>query len=1854
VRGNGSPDYTFTYATVNGATHLTGISNSIQTAENYTFTYSSPQPLNSPFTPFTGYGDWTFLSIVANGVPLTTSFTYDTTGTGELDEVTLPYGGHVRWAYGPFTYSGSRVLREVNGGRFLSMYAGASELTYGMSFDPTANATFHSWGVVDDPDGNSERAYYFGLTAGQPGYGLLSQAQSRLHHSISTGMRADTYTWTTDSTGNQYITTDLITEDAGNPTQVQKQTTQTKDQYGNLLQMKVYNYGNLTSPARTYTNTYLPGSNYTSLYIFNRLQTSTVTDGTNTTTLATNVYDNASNSYCSGYSLTGVSANEHDNTNYGTGFAYRGNPAAMVTPAGTQCITNDTTGNVVTNNNNGLTTSVTTSNNYAVPATITTNSLQSTATWQPFLGLSTAVGPNGDTTSVTYDANARPLTSVSKFGATTNYTYNDTAAPHSVVATTNGHWVKTILDGFGRTVSTQTGNGTTVVSEVDTTYIGASCEPLGKMGARSQPYVPGATVYNTTYTYDGLSRTLTKVAADGSSTTTYSYAGNTTTVTDAAGKTKTFTRDAFGNLTQVQEPNPGSGPQATGTPVFSPAPGTYSASQTITITTTTTGASIRYTTNGSTPSETAGTLYSGPVSIPSTATLKAIAYASGIPDSSITSGPYTIGTGGTAWYNTAWSSRKPVTIAHGQVSGSSNLTNFPMLFSVTDSNLAASAQANGNDILFTASDGVTKLNHEIELYTSSTGHLIAWVQIPTLSPTADTTIYVYYGNASAPNQQNATAVWDSNYKGVWHLPNGTTLTAADSTSNGNNGTIGSGVSATSGQIDGAAAFSSSDIDAGANSSLYSPVITVSAWLNASSLTSLSTALSELDDVSNDRDWILGLGSGGTNWRFVILSGTSQYNAVSTATAVANSWHYVVGVYDGTTESIYVDGSLSASTTVNATLNTFTNDHFLMGERTGGDAPWTGAIDEVRYSNAVRPAAWIATEYNNQNSPSAFSSEGSAQSCCGGSGPGQFTAPSFSPAPDTSSSSQSVSITAASNAIIRYTLDGSTPSETNGIVYTGPVNIVANATLQAIAYNTAGGSPADSPVTAGTYWIQLGGTAPYVTTYTYDMLNHLTSVSMPRGSNNQPRTFNYTSGTTVGINLLSATNPENGQVTYTYNSDNTIHTKTDAKNQTFTYAYDSYKRVTQISVGSTTLRTFMYDTNTLDGTFSGSYTAGRLVAVQNAQFNAPGRGAVTALQFTEMYGYTQAGQISGKRLQSNQTLTGGTVKTLNMDATYAYDSEGKMTSVVYPTTYAWNGSALVPTAGPTYTYSFDAMDRATGLKDQNNNVAVSGVTYNPANQFLTVDYFGANETRTYNSMNQMTRLSIPGSLDISYNFISGADNGKIGSQIDNISGETVTYQYDSLKRLISASGSGWSETYGYDAFGNLTSKTPTGTAPTLSQAVSATTNQIVGQTYDANGNQLSGPLGSVTYDPENRILTAPGVQYAYDSTNKRVWKGIVSGGAMTAQEVYFYGVNSQKLATYALTANAGTTPYLANSATTLAVFFRRKRVGITTNGTTTAFVQDRLGSQGKYYPYGEARGTVPQDAVGFASYTQDSATALDYADQRYYANNFGRFMTPDPYGGSRSPRNPTSWNRYSYVLGDPINGNDLSGLDCGTTSNQTGAPSEVDCGNDQGDDSQDSDEGDDSAATTWTSADITGTAWVNQSNGADIVWVPSGDGFLPFWRDENGVLQPATPEAVPDIEATGSAPGATTVTGSPGSVTANGAATFSYSWFSGYYGLGGQANIAYLPGTNKVCAGPALGVGTPGKSYNMGILVAKSPYSIFNIIHGFSVTFALQLTNFWGGQASWSPGNGWASGPTVGTPGASLTAGFSGCTALGSQ
>jgi hypothetical protein len=77
-------------------------------------------------------------------------------------------------------------------------------------------------------------------------------------------------------------------------------------------------------------------------------------------------------------------------------------------------------------------------------------------------------------------------------------------------------------------------------------------------------------------------------------------------------------------------------------PTFSPAAGTFSSAQTVTISTTTSGASIRYTTDLSTPTETTGTLYTGPVTISSPVILKAIAYLSGDLNSPVTSGSFNV------------------------------------------------------------------------------------------------------------------------------------------------------------------------------------------------------------------------------------------------------------------------------------------------------------------------------------------------------------------------------------------------------------------------------------------------------------------------------------------------------------------------------------------------------------------------------------------------------------------------------------------------------------------------------------------------------------------------------------------------------------------------------------------------------------------------------------------------------------------------------------------------------------------------------------------------------------------------------------------------------------------------------------------------------------------------------------------------------------------------------------------------------------------------------------------------------------------------------------------------------------
>jgi hypothetical protein len=93
------------------------------------------------------------------------------------------------------------------------------------------------------------------------------------------------------------------------------------------------------------------------------------------------------------------------------------------------------------------------------------------------------------------------------------------------------------------------------------------------------------------------------------------------------------------HFTYTQGGGGGNGQAAT--PTFNPAGGSYATAQSVTITDTTAGASIRYTLDGSTPTATSA-LYAAPVSITATTTLKALAIASGFTNSAVASATYTI------------------------------------------------------------------------------------------------------------------------------------------------------------------------------------------------------------------------------------------------------------------------------------------------------------------------------------------------------------------------------------------------------------------------------------------------------------------------------------------------------------------------------------------------------------------------------------------------------------------------------------------------------------------------------------------------------------------------------------------------------------------------------------------------------------------------------------------------------------------------------------------------------------------------------------------------------------------------------------------------------------------------------------------------------------------------------------------------------------------------------------------------------------------------------------------------------------------------------------------------------------
>jgi len=343
----------------------------------------------------------------------------------------------------------------------------------------------------------------------------------------------------------------------------------------------------------------------------------------------------------------------------------------------------------------------------------------------------------------------------------------------------------------------------------------------------------------------------------------------------------------------------------------------------------------------------------------------------------------------------------------------SDLLSFPVLVKVTlDSDNVA--QSDGGDILFMNFDFSTQLNHEIESYDSSTGDLVAWVNIPTLTETEDTIIYLLYGNTdpSFPNQWNIEAVWDENYKGVWHMAEDPTISTdgdcagigkeiCDSTSNNNDLDDDNTPVAATGVMNGAVAFEHEDGDGlkgDDDSSLdIQGDITIEAWIFPSffahhNFTVLQKWRNSVPDDGGQPYFVRFQASHSDHMIGRIMVQFCATDAIDEAECdrshgsygdiIVNEWNYITIMYDmGGDNNIrqYKEGDILMDTEHHLNGMYDSDRYFQIGLRGGGQS-FEGIIDEVRISNIARSVQWTKASYINQDNVLNFMSFDAEEAC----------------------------------------------------------------------------------------------------------------------------------------------------------------------------------------------------------------------------------------------------------------------------------------------------------------------------------------------------------------------------------------------------------------------------------------------------------------------------------------------------------------------------------------------------------------------------------------------------------------------------------------------------------------------------------------------------------------------------------------------------------------------------------------------------------------------------------------------------------------------------------------------------------
>ena len=255
------------------------------------------------------------------------------------------------------------------------------------------------------------------------------------------------------------------------------------------------------------------------------------------------------------------------------------------------------------------------------------------------------------------------------------------------------------------------------------------------------------------------------------------------------------------------------------------------------------------------------------------------------------------------------------------------------------------------------------------------------------------------------------------------------------------------------------------------------------------------------------------------------------------------------------------------------------------------------------------------------------------------------------------------------------------------------------------------------------------------------------------------------------------------------------------------------------------------------------------------------------------------------------------------------------------------------------------------------------------------------------------------------------------------GQPISYQYDGLSRLTTASAGNGATSYTYDPIGNRISMASTSYTYDRADRITATGSTTY--TVDANGNLTAKGSDTFSYDQANRLKSASvsgtSSTYVYDGDGKRGSKTV--GGTQTS---YTYDVN----ASLPVLLDDGTHKYVWGLGLAFAVDSSGNPLVYHTDGLgSVRALTDASGSVVQTYQYDEygnvtsTSGSITQP-FGYTGEVSDAETGFIYVRARYYDPETGRFASRDSFSGQM--REPNTLGRYVYAEDNPSTDTDPDG------------------------------------------------------------------------------------------------------------------------------------------------------------------------------------------------------------------------------------